>query len=156
MACSTGIRRACGIVASPDIKSHPMRTLLFTLFFEPSLQKQRYRCAIALYLVILALGSVPGARHDIGEFAPGVLLHSAAYAGLTLLLFGGSDGTRFQRSIKSVATIAAMGALDELVQSFLPYRHGAVSDWLVDCSAAIVTALVLWALWPKLLRAPQS
>jgi VanZ family protein len=133
-----------------------MRTLLFILFFAPSLQKQRYRCAIALYLVILALGSVPGARQDIGEYAPGILLHFAAYAGLTLLLFGGSDGTRLQRGIKSVATIMAMGALDELVQSFLPYRHGAVSDWLIDCSAAIVTALALWAQWPGLMRAPQS
>lgn len=133
-----------------------MRTLLSTIFVEPSLQKQRYRCAIALYLLILALGSVPGARHDIGEYAPGVLLHFAAYAGLTLLLFGGSNGTRLQKSVKSIATIAAMGAFDELVQSFLPYRHGAVSDWLVDCSAAIVTALLLWALWPRLQSARQG
>jgi VanZ family protein len=133
-----------------------MRKLLSILFFEPALQKQRYRCAIALYLVILALGSVPGARHDIGEYAPGIVLHFCAYAGLTLLLFGGSNGNRLQRSIKSVATVIAMGAVDELVQSFLPYRHGAVSDWMVDCSAALLTALLLWALWPRLRRAPQA
>jgi VanZ family protein len=133
-----------------------MRKLLSLLFVEPALQKQRYRCAIALYLVILALGSVPGARHDIGEYAPGIVLHFSAYAGLTLLLFGGSNGNRLQRSIKSVATVVAMGAVDELVQSFLPYRHGAVSDWMVDCSAALLSALLLWALWPRLLRAPQA
>lgn len=109
-----------------------------------------------LYLLILVLGSVPGARHDIGEYAPGILLHSAAYAGLTLLLFSGSNGTRRQKGIKSVATIMVMGGVDELVQSFLPYRHGAVSDWLVDCSAASITALLLWALWPKLLRASHT
>ena len=133
-----------------------MRKLLSILFFEPALQKQRYRCAIALYLMILALGSVPGARTDIGEYAPGIVLHFSAYAGLTLLLFGGSNGNRLDRSIKSVATVMAMGAVDELVQSFLPYRHGAVSDWLIDCSAALLTALLLWALWPKLQRAGQN
>jgi VanZ family protein len=133
-----------------------MRKLLSILFFEPALQKQRYRCAIALYLMILALGSVPGARTDIGEYAPGIVLHFSAYAGLTLLLFGGSNGNRLDRSIKSVATVMAMGAVDELVQSFLPYRHGAVSDWLIDCSAALLTALLLWALWPKLQGAGQN
>ncbi len=133
-----------------------MSKLLSLLFFEPALQKQRYRCAIALYLMILALGSVPGARTDIGEYAPGIVLHFSAYAGLTLLLFGGSSGNRFDRSIKSVATVMAMGAVDELVQSFLPYRHGAVSDWLIDCSAALLTALLLWALWPKLQGAGQN
>lgn len=133
-----------------------MRNLLSILFFEPALQKQRYRCAIALYLMILALGSVPGARTDIGEYAPGIVLHFSAYAGLTLLLFGGSNGNRLDRSIKSVATVMAMGAVDELVQSFLPYRHGAVSDWLIDCSAALLTALLLWALWPRLQGAPQN
>ena len=132
-----------------------MRKLLSILFFEPALQKQRYRCAIALYLMILALGSMPGARADIGEYAPGIVLHFSAYAGLTLLLFGGSNGNRLDRSIKSVATVMAMGAVDELVQSFLPYRHGAVSDWLIDCSAALLTALLLWALWPALQRPQQ-
>lgn len=83
-------------------------------------------------------------------------MHFAAYAALTMLLFSGSHGTRNQRSIKSVTTIMAMGAIDEAIQSLLPYRHGAVSDWLVDCSAALITALLLWALWPKLAHAPQS
>ena len=133
-----------------------MYNIISALLVEQPLQRTRYRCAIVLYLMIIALGSIPGARHDIGEYAPGIFLHSAAYAGLTMLLFSGSNGTRVQRSIKSVATIMAMGALDEAIQSLLPYRHGAVSDWLIDCSAAIITALLLWALWPKLARAPQS
>jgi VanZ family protein len=49
-----------------------------------------------------------------------------------------------------VLTIAVMGALDEFVQSFFPYRHAAVSDWVVDCSSAIIIALLLRVLWPKL------
>lgn len=107
----------------------------------------RYWTAISLFIMILILGSIPGARKDIGEVASGVILHSIAYAGLTFLLFTGSRGSLWQRAVKSVLTIAAMGALDEYVQSFFPYRHGAVSDWLVDCSAALATALFMCVLW---------
>ena len=60
-----------------------------------------------------------------------------------------------RRALQSVATIVLMGALDEVVQSFVPYRRGAVSDWLVDCSASTVAALLLWAFWPRLERAWQ-
>ena len=42
-----------------------------------------------------------------------------------------------------------MGAGDELLQSFFPYRGAAVGDWLVDCSAALLTAALLWAVLPK-------
>ena len=41
-----------------------------------------------------------------------------------------------------------MGAVDELVQSLLPYRRGAVADWLVDCNAAVMVAGLLWAFLP--------
>jgi len=112
----------------------------------------RLRCAIAytLYLLILILGSLPGARQEIGSVASGLILHSCAYAGLTFLLFTGSRGLPRQRALKAVLSIAAMGAFDEYVQSFFPYRHGSVGDWVVDCSAAVVTASVLWLLWQRL------
>ena len=132
-----------------------MLPFLSTVFVTPQFQKQRYACAIALYLLILILGSIPGARAEVGEYASGMVLHSMAYAVLSLLLFSGSNGTPFQRGVKTVLTVMAMGALDEIVQSFLPYRHGAVSDWLVDCNATLVTSLVLWAVWPKALLAPH-
>jgi VanZ family protein len=50
--------------------------------------------------------------------------------------------------VKAVLTIAAMGALDEYIQSFFPYRHGSVGDW-VDVSAAMVTACSLYWLWQR-------
>ncbi len=96
-----------------------------------------------------------GAEDDIGHVASGLVLHSLAYAGLTLLLFSGTQGTPTRRALQSLATIALMGALDEVVQSFLPYRNGAVSDWLVDCSASAAAALLLWAFWPRMERAWQ-
>ncbi|UUZ51646.1 hypothetical protein LP420_09675 [Massilia sp. B-10] len=42
-----------------------------------------------------------------------------------------------------------MGAADELVQSMLPYRVGAVSDWVVDICASLVCASLLWTFMPR-------
>lgn len=129
--------------------------MLKQILLTSSHARLRYWTAITLYLLILILGSIPGARQDIGEVAPGVILHSLAYAGLTFLLFTGGTGTLALRAAKAVLTIAVMGALDEYVQSFFPYRHGAVSDWLVDCQAALVVAAFMWALWSRY-RIPQA
>lgn len=126
------------------------------LLVSKQCQQLRYRSALVLYLLILVLGSVPGARDDIGQVAPGLVLHSTAYAGLTFLLFSGSQGSPLRRALSSVASIAAMGALDEYIQSFLPYRHAAVSDWLVDCSAALLVSALLWAFWDRVERAFPS
>ncbi|MRX09428.1 hypothetical protein GJ697_16425 [Pseudoduganella sp. FT25W] len=130
--------------------------MLKQLLLTASHARLRYWTAIVLYLLILILGSIPGARQDIGEVASGVILHSLAYAGLTFLIFTGGSGTPSQRAGKAVLTIAAMGALDECVQSFFPYRHGAVSDWLVDCTAAMLTAAVMWALWSRYRTLPAD
>ncbi|MHA4870111.1 VanZ family protein [Duganella sp. PWIR1] len=123
--------------------------MLKLLLLTSAHARLRYWTAIVLYLLILVLGSIPGARKDIGEVATGVILHSIAYAGLAFLIFTGSTGSLAQRAAKAVLTIALMGALDEYVQSFFPYRHGAVSDWLVDCNAAVLASAFMWALWSR-------
>ena len=126
-----------------------MSALLRFLFVAPSLARLRIRLALIAYLAILVLGSIPGARADIGHIASGGVLHSVAYAGLTLLLFGGVDGSVGRRAAISVLSVAAMGAFDEFVQSFFPYRGAAVGDWLIDCTAAVVMATALMLLWPR-------
>lgn len=126
-----------------------MSALFALLVLDPKLRRLRYRCALVIYAAILVMGSIPGARAEIGHYASGIVLHSLAYAGLTALLFTGSNGSARARAIKAVLTVALMGAFDELVQSFLPYRSGAVSDWLVDCTAALITSALLWTLLPK-------
>ena len=68
------------------------------------------------------------------------MLHATAYAGITFLLLTGSTGSLPARAAKAVATVAAMGAFDETVQSFLPYRTGAVADWMIDVTAALACA----------------
>ena len=124
-----------------------MLKLIHFLLLTPAYARLRYWGAMALFALIVIIGSIPGARADAAEVASGVVLHSCAYAVLTFLVFTGSSGTPAQRAMKAVLTIAAMGIVDEVVQSFLPYRHGAIGDWLVDCTSAIVTSTLLWALW---------
>jgi len=126
-----------------------MSALVYLLVLDPKLRKLRYGSALLIYAAILAMGSIPGARAEIGQFASGIVLHSLAYAVLTFLVFTGSTGSARRRALKSVLTVALMGAGDELLQSFFPYRGAAVSDWLVDCNASIITSALLWAWLPK-------
>lgn len=125
-----------------------MPALLSLLVLDPKFQRLRYRAALAMYAAIVAMGTIPGARAEIGHYASGIVLHSLAYGAITFLLYTGTSGNAPSRALKSVLTVAAMGAVDELVQSFLPYRRGAIGDWLVDCNAAIMVAGLLWAFLP--------
>lgn len=133
-----------------------MLNLLTLSLLDQRYQKPRFCCAIVLYLLVLIIGSIPGARADVGHYASGVVLHSTGYSVLTFLLFSSINGSLNQKAIRSFLMIMCMGALDEVVQSFFPYRHGAVSDWLVDCAAAALTALLLWTCWPKAHRVSAS
>lgn len=126
-----------------------MPSLLHLLLLDARLRKMRYAAAILLFLAIVIAGSIPGARADLGHYASGVVLHSAAYATLALLWYTASRGNAVARSLAAVAAIAAMGAIDEFVQSFFPYRGADVHDWMVDCCAAIVTCAILSLVLPK-------
>ena len=126
-----------------------MPTFISSLVLAPHWRKHRFGAAMGLYAAIVIMGSIPGARADIGTVASGLVLHSLAYATLALLLFTGTTGTPRVRACKAVLGVMLMGAGDELVQSFLPYRHGALSDWLVDVNAAVITSLLLWAFLPE-------
>lgn len=127
-----------------------MAALLFTLVLDPKLRLLRRACAVLTYLAILVAGSIPGARAGIGVYASGPVLHSTAYAVLAFLWFTGSAGSRLARAAKAVLAVAVMGAGDEFLQSFFPYRGAAIADWLVDCAAALITSIVLCALLPDL------
>ena len=126
-----------------------MRAFHCNIVLAPKIQTLSYRFAIVCYLSILILGNLPGARANIGAYASGSVLHSMAYATITLLLFVGSKGKRHERAIKAVLTVMAMGAVDEYVQSFFTYRGADVMDWTVDVVSAITSSAVLWAVWPK-------
>jgi VanZ family protein len=125
------------------------------LLLDPKIRWLRCAGAIGLYLAIVIMGSIPGARAELGHYASGGVLHSLAYSALTLLWFTGSSGRPASRVLKAMLAVAAMGAFDELVQSLFPYRGASIGDWLVDCSAAAVTCALLWATLPRLEAAYQ-
>ena len=128
----------CGCLPRP-VPNVPLPTLLT----HPRLQRLCLASAILMYLAIVVIGSIPGARADIGEYASGPQLHSTAYAVLACLWYVGSKGNAGARSWKAILAIALMGAGDEFVQSFFPYRGSDIRDWAVDCIAAIVTCALL-------------
>lgn len=132
-----------------------MPALSTLLYAEPPVRRGMHLAALIIFAGIVIAGSVPGARAEVGEFASGIVLHSLAYAALTTLWFLGSTGSALQRALKAVLAIALMGALDEGVQRFLPYRSGTVHDWLVDVTAATLAATTL-ALLATRFPAPQG
>ncbi|KFI08728.1 VanZ family protein [Massilia sp. BSC265] len=126
-----------------------MPAFLSFLLFDPRLRSARIKTALVLFAAVILAGSIPGARAEVGEFAPGVVLHGLTYAFLSLLWFLGSTGSGPVRAAKTVLAIALMGAGDELVQSFLPYRSGDVRDWMIDVSAALLTSTLLAVIVPQ-------
>lgn len=129
-----------------------VRPPLAAIIIEPRFQALCFRSAILIYVLILVIGSIPGARHEIGAFAPGELLHSLAYSGLTILLFLGKGIGLAGRTINAVLIATAMGAGDEFVQSFLPYRGASMLDWLVDVTASLTTAAAMCLVYPRFTR----
>ena len=122
------------------------------LILDERLRRRRFAFALILFLLIVAIGSIPGAREEIANAASGLVLHSVAYSIITILLYTGSTGSHTRRAITAVLLVLVIGAIDEFVQSFLPYRHGAVSDWMVDGASALLTAFVLWFMLPAPVR----
>ena len=124
-----------------------MQKFLTLLFLSDAHARLRFWGAITLFVLNCIIGSIPGARAEAAEYASGLVLHSFGYSVLAFMLFTGCKGEPAQRALKAVFGIAIMGAIDEVVQSFFPYRHGSVDDWLVDMAAAIIASTVMWALW---------
>ncbi|XLZ72714.1 VanZ family protein [Massilia sp. SR12] len=124
-----------------------MQKFLTLLFLSDAHARLRFWGALTLFTLNCIIGSIPGARAEAAQYASGLVLHSFGYSVLAFLLFTGCQGQPPQRALKAVFGVAILGAIDELVQSFFPYRHGSVDDWLVDMAAAIIAATLMWALW---------
>lgn len=132
-----------------------MRSLV-TRFIPDELYEQcMFRAGLALYLAVIVFGSIPGARAEIGEVASGIVLHFVTYSCIAFLLASGVIGSASRKAFKAFFLVAAMGALDEAIQSFLPYRSGTLLDWYVDMSAAAFTAMLFWIASLKKAALPQ-
>lgn len=127
-----------------------MQSILFPN--DASQMSLRRRIAYLGYALVIIFGTIPGARAEVGEVASGFFLHFVSYACMAILLFTGYHGTAGGRALRAVAIVAVMGALDEFIQSFLPYRNGTIRDWYVDVFAAITASLILAQLFLKARR----
>jgi VanZ family protein len=117
--------------------------MLMKVVFSEKYKKLRLYGAFFLYLSMIVGGAIPGVRSDIGQFASGLILHTLAYSLIAFLLFSGLRANSAARALKTFLIVALMGALDEYIQSFFPYRNGNIGDWMVDMMAAAVTLSAL-------------
>lgn len=133
-----------------------MSSLVLLLQPTPGVRRALRAFALIIFLGIIIAGSIPGARANVGQYASGYVLHGLTYAGLAALWFLSGTGSPLQRASRAVLTIALMGAIDEGVQSLVPYRSGDVRDWLVDVSAAVSASIMLALLASRLGPAAQT
>jgi len=117
------------------------------LVFDSRYRKVRLALALVIYSLVLILGSVPGARQEMGKLASGVVLHSLTYGFITVMLFGGLGKMTLRPALLSLAIVAALGALDEYVQSFFPYRTANVADWGIDVLSGLFSLGVLLVIY---------
>ena len=120
-----------------------LNTIKSTLFGE-RYAKIKFRLAMVLFFCVVFFGSLPGMRKDVSHLASGLVLHSLTYMGLALLLFRSKVSQDFRLDdVKAVLLVSLMGAIDETVQIFVPYRTATVTDWLLDTVAGLLMILLL-------------
>ena len=102
--------------------------------------------ASGFFILLIVLGSLPGTADALSQRYGDKLLHTLAYSVMALLYFFSYAGDKLPRSLVTVGTIALLGALDETVQSFLPYRNASLTDWCFDIAAALLVVGLLVSL----------
>ena len=110
------------------------------------LQVHWFCIASGFFILLIALGSIPGTADALSQRFGDKLLHTLAYSVMTVLYFFSYIGSKFARSVAAVSTIALLGALDETVQSLLPYRNSSLADWCFDIAAAFIVVTLLLTL----------
>lgn len=97
--------------------------------------------AILLYVLMLAMGAMePTVDALPGRESYSKIYHVLFFFGLSGLLWFGLRNA----SVRTVTLlIAAAGAIDELHQYFLPFRHALITDVLIDTLAGLMAALIL-------------
>lgn len=109
------------------------------------------RCLMAamlLYILMVLVGAVPGKAEALSAAVYDKLLHFSAYAVLSGLVYCGLSGRPVPRALRTLIVAGALGALDEAIQSFMPYRHANWADWRVDMLAALSCVVILILLHP--------
>lgn len=107
------------------------------------------------FLVMMAIGSIPGEARTLSDRYGDKLLHAMAYGFMTLLCLRALQAPPVLRLLLAVGIIALLGLFDESLQSLLPYRNASALDWCFDVVAAAIVA-VLFTLHAHFIQAHRS
>ncbi len=99
--------------------------------------------ALILYGLILILGNIRGMGEQLLPDASDKHLHALAYGGLSALLFVGLRAPVVYRTLGIIVLIAALGAVDECIQTLMPHRQADPMDWAADVLGSIAVCAVL-------------
>jgi VanZ family protein len=117
-----------------------MLTKLYTLALHVP-RKVYLATAFILYLLMLSMGAIePTVDALPGRENYSKIYHMLFYFGLNGMLWFGFRNA----SVRWLtALIAVAGAIDELHQYFLPFRHARISDVLIDTLSGLAAVLIL-------------
>lgn len=141
--------------ASNHIVSTPPHTPQRAASWRPG--AHTWRCAaLIFFLLLLALGAIPGKAEALSAAVNDKLLHFTAYVILSTLLYGGMPGHLMPRACRTLCAVGLLGVIDEGLQALLPYRTASAFDWQVDLLAAAVAVITLSVLSALRITHPAS
>jgi VanZ family protein len=97
----------------------------------------------AFFLLMVAIGAIPGEATELSAKIPDKLLHFTAYSFLTCCIYRSLSCGLLSRAVRTVMIVGVLGALDENIQRFMPYRSCDLKDWIFDLLAAFFSVVVL-------------
>lgn len=109
-------------------------------FFKPGMARICLPLAALFFAVLVTVGNLPGLAAEMSDAFGDKRLHLAAYTFLTALIY---FSVNRRPALTALLAVAALGALDEAIQSFFPYRQAELLDLLADISAAGATVISL-------------
>ncbi len=91
------------------------------------------------------LSSIPGKELVPLPYGADKVIHFSLYLLLGVFLTGALP----EKKIWAIIIGTIYGVLDELHQSFIPYRSCSFYDWLAD-AAGVIVGIYLWIIWEKI------
>lgn len=109
-------------------------------FWRPGVARICLPVAGVFFAVLITVGNLPGLAADMSDAFGDKRLHLLAYAFLTGLIY---LSVNRRPALVAMLAVTALGALDESIQSFFPYRQAELLDLLADILAAGATVISL-------------
>ena len=109
-------------------------------FWRPGIARICLPVAALFFVILVTVGNLPGLAADMSDAFGDKRLHLLAYAVLTALVY---LSVNRRPALVAMLAATAMGAMDESIQSFFPYRQVELLDLLADILAAGATVISL-------------